>query len=75
MEKGGKNIPNKGDSTLVKKTDAFCSQFCGQQPLVDNNKMFTELILYERHMAQYRACKRNLLSICGINKIVASYDK
>lgn len=61
MEKGGKSIPNKAESMLVKKNKVFCSQFCGQEPLMDN-KMFTELLHYGRHMAQDRAQNRNSLS-------------
>lgn len=54
VEKGRKSIPNKGNSLAVKETTGFCSQFRGQKPLMDNNKMFTDLLLYGSHMAQYR---------------------
>lgn len=60
MERGGKSNPNKADSMLVKKNKVFYSQFCGQEPLMDN-KMFTELLHYGRHMAQDRAQNRNSL--------------
>lgn len=74
-EKGRKNIPNKGSGTVVKKTNGFYSQFCRQEPLMDNNKMFTDLLLYGSHMAQYRAHNRKSLSICGIHEIAASFKK
>lgn len=63
VEKGRKSIQNKGNSRVVKQTNGFCSQFCGQEPLTGNNKMFTDLLLYGSHMAQYREHNRNSLFV------------
>lgn len=61
MERGRKSIQNKGNSRVVKPTNGFCSQFCGQEPLTDNNKMFTDLLRYGSHMEHNRGHNRNSL--------------
>lgn len=74
MGTGGKSIPNKGDGMEAKKTNVCCNQFCGREPLVHNNKTLTELLLYGRHMARYKARRnRNSLRTCGINETPASF--
>lgn len=75
MVKGRKSIQNKGNSRVGKQTNRFYSQFCGQEPLTGNNKMFTDLLLYGSHLAQYGEHNRNSLSVCGINKTAASFKK
>ena len=69
MGKGEEGIPNKGMSG--KKKNVFCSLLCGQVPLTDSNKMFTELWAHEP--VQDLARNRNSLSICGINEIAVSF--
>lgn len=45
--KGEEGIPNTGESTPGKKKNVFYSLLCGQAPLIDSNKMLTELWAHE----------------------------
>lgn len=71
--KGEEGIPNKGEGTSGKKKNVFCSLFCRQAPLIDSNKMFTELWAHDP--LQDLARNRNSLSICGINETAVLFKK
>lgn len=71
MVKGEEGILNKEKSE--KKKNVFCSLFGRQTPLMDSNKMFTELWAYDP--VQDVACNRNSVSICRINEIPVSFKQ